>query len=125
MRLGAALLAGAGLAACHIAVDAPARPIAVLVSPDAAARAELVAAISRELHAAVPVRLADDALTTSSELIIERDMPRDAAGLPLDGRERGRPEHFWLRIVNRSCTLEHEGGSSVTLTHAHCAAAIH
>jgi hypothetical protein len=43
----------------------------------------------------------------------------------LDGRERGRPEHFWLRLVGGRCTLEHEGGASVTLRYAHCVAAIH
>jgi hypothetical protein len=127
VRRCAALLIGAALApaGCHIVVDAPARPLAVLVAPDAAARAELVGAVSRELHAASPVRLADDALVTASELIIERDMPRDAEGRPFDGRERGRPEHFWLRLVNDRCTLEHEGGSSATLRQAHCVAASH
>jgi hypothetical protein len=125
MRPAAALLAGAALAACHIVVDAPAQPTAVLIDPDAAARAELVEAVSRELHSSSPVRLADDALVSSSELIIDREMPRDAAGLPLDGREHGRPEHFWLRLVDHRCTLKHVGGSSVTLKHAHCVAAVH
>lgn len=119
------MLIGAALAGCRVVVDAPARPLAVLVSPDAAARAELVEVVSRELHAASPVRLADDALVTASELIIERDMPRDAEGRPFDGRERGRPEHFWLRLVSGRCTLEHDGGSSVTLRNAHCVAASH
>lgn len=125
MRRGAALAAAAGLAACHIVVDPPAQPAAVLIAPDSATRAELVDAVSRELHAASPVRLADDAFVNSSELIIDRDMPRDAAGLPLEGRVRGRPEHFWLRLVGQRCTLVHEGGASVTLQTAHCVAAAH
>lgn len=126
MNRAAALLVGAALAlaGCHIVADAPARPLAVLVSPDAATRAELAEVVRRELHAASRVRLADDALISTSELIIERDMPRDAEGRPFDGRERGRPEHFWLRLVNGRCALEHEGGSSVTLRNARCVTAI-
>ena len=119
------LAATLSLSACRaLEAAAPPEP-AVLLAPDPAARAELLDAITRELHRASPVLLADDALTRTSLLTIERVMPRDAEGRPFDGRQRGRPERFLLWRVDGRCVLEHEGAARVTLAQAHCAAAPH
>ena len=126
MSRRAALLAGAALAgACHVLADAPGDGPAVLRAPDPAARAELVAAVTRALGAATPVRLADDALVSSSQLIIERAALPDPEGHPADGRVRGRPEHFELRLRDGHCELLHVGGGRVRLAHATCAPAPH
>ncbi len=121
-KAGLALVVAAGLVlgACRsLGADEAPRP-ALLVNPDAAARAELLAAVDRELHVATPVLIADDALTRTSELIIERALARAANGLPLDGRERVRPERFSLRLVGKKCVLEHAGGAALTLVHSRC-----
>jgi hypothetical protein len=55
------------------------------------------------------VTLADDALTRSSTLVIERRWPRDATGQLLDGRERGFPERFHLVRADGRCVLVHDG----------------
>ena len=68
-----------------------------------------------------PITLADDALTRDSALIIERPQPRTADGVPLSGRERGRPEHFRLVKNGSRCVLVHEGtGKRWTLKAATC-----
>src|SRR6266403_4805783 len=79
---------------------------AVIVHPTAASRAELSRAVSLALQGA-PVTLADDALTRDSLLIIEPRHPRDANGLPLNGRERGKPEQFRLVKSGARCVLIH------------------
>ena len=80
---------------------------AVLTNPSAQSRAELSRVVSEALGGA-PVRLADDALTQASTLVIERIMPRDAAGFPLNGREVEKPQHF--RLIKRAsyCILIQE-----------------
>ena len=124
-RRSLGLAVALGISACR-ALDAASPPEpAVLVAPDAAARAELVRIVSRELHRTSPVLLADDALTNGSLLTIERVMPQDAAGRPFDGRVRGRPERFLLWRVAGHCVLEHDGGARFTLTRVTCAAAPH
>jgi hypothetical protein len=54
------------------------------------------------------VRLADDALTAESTLVIERASHRDARGLPIQGRELGLPERFHLVKSGGACVLVHE-----------------
>src|SRR5207244_4525833 len=81
-----------------VALSAQPDNAAVIVHPTAASRAELSRAVSVALQGA-PVTLADDALTRDSLLIIEPSHPRDASGLPLNGRERRKPEQF--RLVKR------------------------
>ena len=61
--------------------DAPAR----IVDPTPESRAALAHAVSEALNGMQPL-LAADALTTSSELIIQRTTPRDLSGRQLDGR---------------------------------------
>jgi hypothetical protein len=93
---------------------------AVLVDPGPETRAELATAVRAALGGR-PVRLADDALTRSSELSIERSSRRDSEGRLLEGRARGRPWLFRLRLDAGRCVLERPGAAAVELVHAHCA----
>jgi hypothetical protein len=77
---------------------------AVLTHTSAQSFAELNRVVSLALNGA-PVRLADDALTHDGVLIIDRAQARDAVGLPLNGRELGRPEQFRLVKQGRQCIL--------------------
>jgi hypothetical protein len=93
---------------------------AVLTNPTAESRAALARAVSGALNGA-PITIADDALTRDSALIIERPQPRTADGVPLSGRERGRPEHFRLVKNGSRCVLVHERtGKRWTLKAATC-----
>jgi hypothetical protein len=93
---------------------------AVLTNPTAESRAELVRRVSGALHGA-PITIADDALTRDSTLIVERTTPRTADGVPLSGRETGRPEHFRLVTNGSHCVLVHERtGKRWTLKAATC-----
>jgi hypothetical protein len=83
------------------------QPPATLSSPSAQTRAELRRVVSDALNG-TPVTLADDALTQDSVLIMEHIRPRDAAGLPLNGRELGKPERFRLIKHGSHCILIHE-----------------
>jgi hypothetical protein len=107
------------LAACATMSGRPDLP-AVLTNPTAESRAELVRRVSGALHGA-PITIADDALTRDSTLIIERTPPRTADGVPLSGRETGRPEHFRLVKNGSHCVLVHERtGKRWTLKAATC-----
>ena len=93
---------------------------AVINAPTAQSREELQQAVSTALNGA-PVTLADDALTHDSVLLIERNQARDANGVPLSGRELGRPEKFQLVKSGGDCVLIHEGsGKRWTLKHTTC-----
>ena len=72
-------------------LSAPELQPALLTNPTAQSISELQRAVRDALNGA-PVRLAGDALTQNSILVVERVQPRDAAGLPLNGRELGKPE---------------------------------
>lgn len=108
----AALLESLAVAACA-AMPSQAAPgaqpdePAILVSPTAATRASLAQAVSEALHGA-PVRLAGDALTRDSRLIITRAEHRDAAGLPIQGRSLEKPERFGLVERAGRCVLIQE-----------------
>jgi len=92
---------------------------ALLLSPSAPTRAELGRVINEALH--VPVRLADDALVHDSVLIVDRTVARDSAGIPLEGRGRGKPEHFQLVMQGSSCVLiQDRTGKSWVLRSATC-----
>jgi hypothetical protein len=96
---------------------------AILTNPTAQSISELNRVVRDALHG-VPVRLADDALTYDSALVVEHLQPRDAAGLPLNGRELGKPEHFRLVILRSHCILIHERtGKRWALRSATCAPA--
>lgn len=95
---------------------------AVIVEPSDASRAALAAAVSAALHGA-QVTLADDALTRSSTLTVERGQLRDPAGLPVTGRELGPPERFQLVERGGACVLVHERtGRATVLESTRCAA---
>jgi hypothetical protein len=97
-------------------------PPAVIVHPSDASRTELARVVREALHGA-PVTLADDALTASNTLVIEHANPRDAQGLPLDGRSLYRPERFELFARKSRCVLvQSRTGRRWTLRHAACVA---
>ena len=101
-----ATLASCAIVACATPLPDP-EQAAVIVQPSAQSRAALQNAVIKALHRDV-VRLADDALTGESILVIEPARPRDAAGLPLQGRETRPPERFRLVKSGRSCVLIYE-----------------
>jgi hypothetical protein len=110
-----------GLPACR-AWPAQAGAPAIVIHPTAASRADLERAVSQSFHGA-PVRLADDALTRDSLLIIGRAQARDVRGLPLNGRELEHPQHFRLILRGTQCVLLHlETGKARVLTHTACRA---
>jgi hypothetical protein len=93
---------------------------AVLTEATAETHEELVKAVSAALN--VPnVTLAADALTTDSELIIERAPARDPEGRRLQGRELSQPEHFQLIRARNRCVLVHvRTGTQYELPGAKC-----
>jgi hypothetical protein len=103
-RVLAAVFALAISASCkHLAADEE-RP-AVLVQPTDAVRAELRAALAAALGRE-PVAIADDALTQTNVLIIERAPVRDLEGRPLDGRVLEPSVHrFELVLASSECVL--------------------
>jgi len=108
------------LPACRAWPDAAAAAPAIITHPTAESRAELERAVSHALGGA-PVRLANDALTRDSLLLIGRAQARDARGLPLNGRELTRPQHFRLLRRGSQCVLLHvENGESRVLAHTTC-----
>lgn len=93
---------------------------ALITHATAASRADLERAVSQAFGGA-RVRLADDALTHDSLLIVGRAQARDARGLPLNGRELERPQHFRLLRRGWHCVLLHvETGKSSALLHTEC-----
>jgi hypothetical protein len=107
------------LSACALPVKMQEQP-ARIVEPTAESRAELREAVSAMLHGA-PVTLADDALMRDAVLVVERQQARDASGVPLSGRELGRPERFRLLRVGQDCVLVHERtGERTSLRRTHC-----
>jgi hypothetical protein len=116
---GLALLLLAALSACR-ATPAPPPVPALLTQVTAASRADLELAVSQALGGA-PVRLAGDALTRESLLIIGRAGARAPNGVPLNGRELGRPQHFRLVKRGSRCFLLHlESGRARWLAHTRC-----
>ncbi len=81
---------------------------AVIVDPTPASRAALRLAVQRALHSD-PILLADNALTHSNLLPIERVRRRDPQGRPLNGLDvGGRPELFHLVKSAEDCVLIHD-----------------
>jgi hypothetical protein len=117
------LLAAGAIALCLACRSLPEqREVPALVTdPTAESRAELQEAVSKALHGA-PVTLADDALTTSSLLTIERQPHRDPQGRLLSGRDLGRPHQFRLIQSDSRCFLVREAdGERWELAKASCA----
>lgn len=76
---------------------------AVITDPDAASRAALQQTVNAALH--TEVLLADDALTDSSILIIERKIPQSIEGSPAQGRNMEMPIQFRLVTDGGNCIL--------------------
>lgn len=96
--------------------EVPAR----ISDPTPESRAELRRVVSEALRRS-EVIIADDALTSSSLLIIERRRPRDLHGRQMTGREVDRPEQFrLLRIGSRCVLVRQPDGPRWELTHTTC-----
>ena len=114
------VLALAGLPPCSVLAQPRGAP-AIITHPTAASRAALERAVSEALTHGAPVRLAPDALTHQSLLIIGNTQVRDARGIPLNGRELRRPQHFRLLRRGSQCVLFHvETGKLRVLAHTTC-----
>ena len=86
--------------------DVPAR-----ISPATAeSRAALQKAVNEALH--TEVLLADDALTSNSVLIIERNVPGGIDRQPAQGRNMDTPIRFRLVLRGDDCTLIDERDES-------------
>ena len=96
--LAAALL----LTACQTVATADDKP-ARIVEADAASRAALQRAVNDALN--TDVTLADDALTDSSLLIIERNPPKTMTSPPVQGRIMDAPIQFQLVTDGVHCIL--------------------
>lgn len=79
--------------------DRPAR----IANPTAESRAVLQHTVNDALN--TKVTLADDALTDTSVLTIERDVPRSLEGSPAQGRNMEMPLQFRLVINGDDCVL--------------------
>ncbi|MGB8331618.1 MAG: hypothetical protein WCE62_15935 [Polyangiales bacterium] len=104
MMAGLLLLAAVaiGVAGCRTVAtehDQAAR----IIDPNDASRAALQRAVNDALNANVTI--ADDALTESSLLIIERSHPRSMQGSPAQGRNMEVPIQFRLVINRGDCVL--------------------
>jgi hypothetical protein len=107
-----------GTAACG-SLSAQEQP-AVIASPTAESRAELVRVVSGVLNGQ-PVALADDALTRESVLLIEQRTPPGPQGRAATGRTLEAPERFILVLRGSSCMLVRAAdGRAVTLAEARC-----
>ena len=114
-----AVLLSAG--ACRTAQARPDVP-ALITEPTSQTRTDLVQAVSAALGGAT-VTLSDDALTRDSTLVVERRRRLDPNGLPVNGRDLGRPETFRLVKNGADCVLVHENsGRRFALSQTACAA---
>ena len=92
-----------------------------IVNPDDASRAALQAAVNTMLH--TDVMLADDALTDSSLLIIERNPPRTMEHPHPQGRIMDMPIQFRLVSNGVDCFLvDQRDGSRQRLENTECVA---
>jgi hypothetical protein len=76
---------------------------AVIVNPDAASRAALQETVNAALH--TEVTLAEDALTETSMLIIERQAPQSIEGSAAQGRNMEMLIQFRLVANGSECIL--------------------
>ena len=85
----------------NVAPDAD--QVAVIVNADAASRAALQQTVNAALH--TDVMLADNALTETSVLTIERKIPQSIEGSPAQGRKMEMPIQFRLVKNGGECIL--------------------
>jgi hypothetical protein len=109
-----------GLGACQtVATDAD--QSAIISAPNEASRAALQLAINTALN--TDVTLADDALTDTDLLIIERTPPQSIAGSPAGGRTMDAPIQFRLVINDGECVLvDQRDGTRYPLANTRCTA---
>ena len=100
--IAAVILFVIGLAGCQTLVATDDLP-AWITNPDGASRAALQAAVNEALN--TDVALADDALTDSSILTIERNIPGSLEEQPAQGRNMDMPIQFSLVISGGDCVL--------------------
>ena len=94
---------------------------AVIVDPDAGSRAALQEAVNAALSA--DVLLAEDALTDSSTLIIERRRAQSLDGRIAEGRTMEMPVQFRLVTDGSQCILvDQQDGSRHLLANTRCVA---
>ena len=111
------LLVLAGCQTMATGNDVPAR----ITNPTAASRAALQNAVNDALH--TEVLLADDALTSSSILTIERNPPRTLQGQLATGRNMDPPIRFDLVLNDSQCVLiDRRDDSRHTLKNTTCVA---
>lgn len=80
---------------------------ALVSEPGPESRAELQGLVSAALTG-VDVLLADDVLSESSVLIVERQTRRDPQGNRLPGRDLSKPERFQLLLSGDRCILHQQ-----------------
>jgi hypothetical protein len=94
------------IAACGTPAVQPEYP-ALLTNPSPTTLLEIEQTISTAMDGA-KVSIAEDALTTSSQLTIEQSMLRSIDQQPEMGRNLGRPDQFQLLIDGPQCVLVHD-----------------
>jgi len=97
--IAVAILALAGCQTPAVGEDVP----ALITNPTEESRAALQDAVNAALNA--DALLADDALTNSSLLTIERNPPRGLQNSPAQGRNMDAPIQFRLVMSDAGCTL--------------------
>jgi hypothetical protein len=103
LKLSSGLLTAViGLAACQTVATEYDRP-ARITEPDADSRAALQRTVNAVLS--TEVVLAADALTNSSQLFVERVVPKTMEGSPAGGRTMEMPFEFRLVINGDDCVL--------------------
>ena len=92
-----------------------------ITNPDSGSRAALHAAVNEALN--TDVALADDALTNSSILTIQRKLTDGLEGQPAQGRNMDMPIQFRLVINGGDCVLiDQRDQSRRTLQNTSCRA---
>jgi len=94
-----ALILLAGCQTIASADDVPAR----ITNPNDASKSALQQAVNEALH--TDALLADDALTSSSILVIEKNPPKSAQGRLATGRNMESPIQFKLVVNDSDCIL--------------------
>jgi len=94
---------------------------AIIVNPTDESRAALQQAVDAALN--TRVLLADNALTDTSVLVIDRQVPRSIEGAPAQGRTMEMPFQFRLVTDGTNCVLiDKRDGSRQVLTNTECVA---
>jgi hypothetical protein len=93
---------------------------ALITNPGLETRQELEETISAAMNGA-QITLAEDALTVSSVLVIERGMQRGINRPPELGRDMGQPYRFQLFITGTQCVLvDEQSGQHMPLKTVEC-----